>query len=871
MGDPTLTGLISVPEKESEEAPDPLTSDRPEPNKPTATVEIDLTKPLTGTICFQGKKQQVIYEGLPTLCYSCGKVDHTMAACPLLNLVNNSSPTDRSNAGDSEADLLSKGKEKESTSNPSQPCPSPGVGAWMNAPVRSRIPQQRRYTTSQTPSAKVHVPIDGSRFAILAQDLDKNGGIEGSSSDGQGPWITVATTKNPKPRKYSKKANNGNPRELQPTNPAKQTINPRTPLSDVSNTVAPSVTSAHRVSKSPTPGKSTSTPISKHPASIAPISQPSATPSVHTRLTTGPHPSPHTTASSNQHSVVPADSTSLTMILTPQEVESVAESSRQAAARNTQNHSPLQRTNPKQKPPDINSIDCEPLSPPAANKTRSWGIAIKKAKLPPFKKHGKRGNLGPISEEIEDGSSDDEMILDIVENADAKCKGAAKPQFPRSLKLFTQRYNPLVVVIVEPRISGSSASRVVRKLGFRSSHRVEARGFSRGIWALWREELVSVHFLISHAQFIHMKITGDTGSFLFTAVYGSPSNSPRRALWRNIELLASSISEPWLLAGDFNTILDTSESSKPRRTPSSSSRDFHDCLLNSGLLDLGFSGPTFTWKRGNLKKRLDRALGNSAWTASFPQAEIYHLSFLNSDHRPLLIIPAEGANASTRPRRLLFQAAWTRHKDFERFVAQNWDKSASWSTALTKFTDSLQHWQKSIYGNTASRKRKLLARIQGIQDYLDKKPSQFLSTLELDLRYKWTPSGPLHLHLNTPIPATMLDEKVALYANSGKHWLWSRFDALIPDQIQQEIRAICCPSRNRGPDRVCWEASAKGDFTTRSAYESLEAASRSNTAKNWKLLWKWRGAQMRRRHYSTSCEIAPLQETCGTFYMVTAG
>ncbi|KAJ4845064.1 hypothetical protein Tsubulata_015508 [Turnera subulata] len=169
----------------------------------------------------------------------------------------------------------------------------------------------------------------------------------------------------------------------------------------------------------------------------------------------------------------------------------------------------------------------------------------------------------------------------------------------------------MIAVILEPRISGMRASRVIRKLGFRRSHRVEARGYSGGIWVLWREELVSVHFLINHAQFIHMKVCTAWGSFLLTAIYGSPSASNRKYLWQNLEVLSSTTTEPWLLAGDFNATLCTSESTSQRRTPSCSMKEFQNTLLNAGLLDLGYSGPSYTWQRGRLKKRLDRAISNA--------------------------------------------------------------------------------------------------------------------------------------------------------------------------------------------------------------------------------------------------------------------
>ena len=42
----------------------------------------------------------------------------------------------------------------------------------------------------------------------------------------------------------------------------------------------------------------------------------------------------------------------------------------------------------------------------------------------------------------------------------------------------------------------------LKKSGFDNSHRVEAVGFSGGIWLLW-QNVIEVEVLINHWQFIH--------------------------------------------------------------------------------------------------------------------------------------------------------------------------------------------------------------------------------------------------------------------------------------------------------------------------------------------------------------------------------
>ncbi|KAK8611921.1 hypothetical protein V6N13_131959 [Hibiscus sabdariffa] len=52
---------------------------------------------------------------------------------------------------------------------------------------------------------------------------------------------------------------------------------------------------------------------------------------------------------------------------------------------------------------------------------------------------------------------------------------------------------------------------------------------------------------------------------------------------------------------------------------------------------MGFSGPKFTWQRGQAQARLDRFLCNSYWDEAHPDSSVLHLLRKRSDHRPLLL------------------------------------------------------------------------------------------------------------------------------------------------------------------------------------------------------------------------------------------
>lgn len=67
---------------------------------------------------------------------------------------------------------------------------------------------------------------------------------------------------------------------------------------------------------------------------------------------------------------------------------------------------------------------------------------------------------------------------------------------------------------------------------------------------------------------------------------------------------------------------------------------FRSVVEHCNFIDLGYSGNKFRWfttKRGGIKVRLDRALGNQNWVDLFPRFTVKHLNKSTSDHVPLLI------------------------------------------------------------------------------------------------------------------------------------------------------------------------------------------------------------------------------------------
>lgn len=75
------------------------------------------------------------------------------------------------------------------------------------------------------------------------------------------------------------------------------------------------------------------------------------------------------------------------------------------------------------------------------------------------------------------------------------CQCTGHPNFHRCLKEYLREFDPAIVVQFETRVSGIKAEKVVKSIGMKNSHRVEACGFVGGIWVLWKEDItVMVEF-----------------------------------------------------------------------------------------------------------------------------------------------------------------------------------------------------------------------------------------------------------------------------------------------------------------------------------------------------------------------------------------
>ncbi|XP_019150554.1 PREDICTED: uncharacterized protein LOC109147346 [Ipomoea nil] len=187
-------------------------------------------------------------------------------------------------------------------------------------------------------------------------------------------------------------------------------------------------------------------------------------------------------------------------------------------------------------------------------------------------------------------------------------------------------------------------------------------------------------------------------TWLLSLVYGNPNAHLRKKLFSDLTSDAFNQNIPWLAIGDFNSVLCPDETSSPEKFSMSRSTEFRNWIFREGLMDLGYTGSKFTWMRGANTSAfkgawLDRALGNVEWKFNFPNSCVQHLPMIALDHTPIMV-------------------KFESHSPIQ----------------------SLADWNKSTFGNVFLRKKRLMARISGVQRAMAVKPNANLLKLDRKLR-----------------------------------------------------------------------------------------------------------------------------------------
>jgi hypothetical protein len=174
-----------------------------------------------------------------------------------------------------------------------------------------------------------------------------------------------------------------------------------------------------------------------------------------------------------------------------------------------------------------------------------------------------------------------------------------------------------------------------------------------------------------------------------------------------------------VIIGDLNEILYSHEKEGGNPRPQPPMQAFRDVLTDCDLEDLGFSGDAFTWKRGRIRERLDRALANKSWQDMHPGSMVQHLEYMKSDHRPILLDTDYQPVTSNQNRSQKFEAKWLKEEAFNDVVKEAWENAGA-ATIDGDVLTRLAHMHIALHAWDAAVLKKPKRRIRQAQKHLEK-------------------------------------------------------------------------------------------------------------------------------------------------------
>ena len=232
-----------------------------------------------------------------------------------------------------------------------------------------------------------------------------------------------------------------------------------------------------------------------------------------------------------------------------------------------------------------------------------------------------------------------------------------------------------VGALIESKLSGTKLDQLSKRRFKRWNIVSNATSSSKArIVVIWNPNTVMIEVLDISEQGINIRINSliHQTSFCICFVYGYNSIVLRKMLWANLRQWKPV--EPWLVIGDFNSVLSLNDRNESALVTAYETSDFYSCCRDLGLSDLMYSGCHFTWNRGLSWSKIDRVLANPLWSMpSLPTSVHFCPPGGFSDHSQMWV---EVLGDLPMGRRCFkFFNMWTKHDKFLQVVAEHWSIS----------------------------------------------------------------------------------------------------------------------------------------------------------------------------------------------------
>ena len=130
---------------------------------------------------------------------------------------------------------------------------------------------------------------------------------------------------------------------------------------------------------------------------------------------------------------------------------------------------------------------------------------------------------------------------------------------------------------------------------------VDPVGLSGGL-ALWWSEGFDLHVAEKNRNLIHVwcRLPTHPSFWQCSFIYADPTFETRQGLWEKFISMSHLCSLPWIVAGDFNVIGALGDKEGGNMCNIRRVEEFQRLIFECHLMELGFSGPQFTWSNNRL-------------------------------------------------------------------------------------------------------------------------------------------------------------------------------------------------------------------------------------------------------------------------------
>lgn len=225
------------------------------------------------------------------------------------------------------------------------------------------------------------------------------------------------------------------------------------------------------------------------------------------------------------------------------------------------------------------------------------------------------------------------------------------------------------------------------------------------------------------------QVLSSNNMFNFSAIYGMWSVQTGKALWESFYISSLNSSDPWIIAGDFNTVRGPDERFTKAKLKNHELVDFNDFCVDMRFTDSNSHGVHYTWSNtsGTSRSKIDRVMINEAWrNKEWDCCTEFLPRNTHSDHSPSINKLLNPPTSSPKP--FKFHNMWVSHPKFIQIVEEIWEEPCNGTmqyiltTKLYNLKQSLKKLDQEVFSGISARAEQDRQELSAAETEIDSNP-----------------------------------------------------------------------------------------------------------------------------------------------------